>query len=80
MSTDEIILLALLAVCLLTILCRTDRSQSDIALRARALTWAAWQTIHPELFTPGSKGDRLDRTLFAGPTTSPDRQEGKHAN
>ena len=71
MNADETCPLLVLCSVLFFILCRIDHRDSAAADRARRSTWAAWKTLHPELFTPGSKGDRIDRELHQSPAPAP---------
>ncbi len=68
---NDILALLLLGLLLFIVQCKCDHRNRDLAELARRNTWLAWQAMHPELFTPGSKGDHLDRTLFARSTSQP---------
>ena len=68
---NDTIALILLGLVLFIVQSKYDRRDRDLADQARRYTWLAWKAMHPELFTPNSKGDRLDRTFFASTTNQP---------
>ena len=52
---NDILALLLLGVLLSIVQCKCDHRTGDLAELARRNTWLAWQAMHPELFTPGSR-------------------------
>ena len=66
---NDTIALILLGLVLFVVQTKYSHSNRDLADLARRNAWLAWKMMHPELFTPGSKGDRLDRAFLASTTS-----------
>jgi hypothetical protein len=66
---NDTIALILLGLVLFVVQTKYSHGNRDLADLARRNAWLAWKMMHPELFTPGSKGDRLDRAFLASTTS-----------
>lgn len=73
---NDIFALLLPGLLLFIVQCQCDHGNRDLAGVRPPQRVAGREAMHPELFTPGSKDDRLDRVLFAAAPASRPRVLG----